>query len=422
MELMETAFLLDSLSIYKNLRKDPVIKNLYNCIIKLYSNKDTTQQLEAVSLYSNMCHFLYESRYSGNLADYVFDLVLYDINIFSKKCAKNSNLKTIEKDIVSAASSDLNTLCKISALSHSFIKSAFKEKFLNSSHYLIDKLPAYSINHKSFPANGQWDENISMIANSYNLNGIGIYAKYKGFIFEESITPVKNLDPIKLDDLKQYEVQKGQIIDNTLSFLNGKPYNNILLYGDRGTGKSSTVKALLNEFSEKGLRIVELNKKSLFNFGKLLSVLQDIPLKFIVFIDDLTFNENDNSFGILKAALEGSIGARPTNVAIYATSNRRHLIKENFSSREGNEVHKADTIDENMSLSDRFGLVVTFMKPNKDDFLKVVKELALDNLVDIDEETLFDGAEKFAIKKGGRTPRLAKQYINYLLSKESLDI
>lgn len=422
MELLPTAFLIDSLSVYKNLRNDPVVTGLYNCVLKLYTTASANDQLSAVEAYTSMCNALYESEYNGNLADYLFDLVLYDVNVFTNACARGEYDK-LSQEIKSAAATDLEALCKLSLVTDGQIKAAFKKKFIHMPE-LIDILPGYSISHRQYAAGSEWGENIETISRFYQENGTGMYAKYKAFLYDSDrgILPVHNTDPIRISDLKQYEVQRQKIIDNTLGFLEGHPYNNVLLYGDRGTGKSSTVKALLNEYSGQKLRMIEISKRCLADLDKLIQAVQHIPLKFILFIDDLTFNENDDNFGILKAALEGSLSTRPDNVAIYATTNRRHLIKETFSAREGNEVHRADTIDENLSLSDRFGLMVTFTKPNKDSFLAIVRQLAADRGLEIDEQKLTSGAERFALAKGGRTPRLAKQYIDHLEARMKLNL
>ena len=221
--------------------------------------------------------------------------------------------------------------------------------------------------------------------------------------------------------MKHYEREQKIVIDNTLGFLKNKPYNNVLLYGDRGTGKSSTVKAIVNEYYNKGLRVIQVYKDNLRHLDTLMHLINDIPLKFIIFIDDLTFNENDD-FGALKALLEGSLSKQPDNMVIYATTNRRHLVKESFTARQGDEVHLADTIDETVSLSDRFGITVTFSMPNKDNFLAIVKEIKEDRKLKISDDELFLGAERFALSKGKRSPRLARQYIDYLQARLELNL
>ncbi|MDO5438016.1 MAG: DUF815 domain-containing protein, partial [bacterium] len=184
-----------------------------------------------------------------------------------------------------------------------------------------------------------------------------------------------------------------------------------LLYGDRGCGKSSLVKAVANEFKKMGLKIVQVYKESLQNIEELSEYLSDFPSKFIIFIDDLVFDENDPMFASCKALLEGSLARHPENVLIYVTTNRRHLIKESFTSREGSEIHMNDTMDEAASLSDRFGITITFSSPDKKDYLEIVRRLADEFKLKYDEKNLFKEAEAFALFKGNRAPRIAKQFL-----------
>lgn len=239
-----------------------------------------------------------------------------------------------------------------------------------------------------------------------------MYARYRAFIWREgTIEPVPYPDPISLSGLKGYDYQRGLAIDNTAAFLQGLAANNCLLYGDRGTGKSSTVKALLNEYYTKGLRMVEMPKESLGDFPKLVEKIAALPLRFIIFIDDLSFSQQDDTFAALKAVLEGGVAARPENALIYATSNRRHLVRETFSDREGDELHRSDTIQESLSLADRFGLSINFMTPDRAQFLEIVRALAAERGIGGDMRLIEAGAERWAVERGGRSPRCAKQYI-----------
>ena len=229
--------------------------------------------------------------------------------------------------------------------------------------------------------------------------------------------PVLHPDKVKLENLKLYEAQKQKANDNIVAFMSNNPYNNVLLYGDRGTGKSSCVKALANEYAELGLKIIQLEKTKVKYLGSILDKLADNPLRFIIFIDDLTFNEDDDNMATLKAVLEGSLSSQPDNTVIYATSNRRHIVKETFTAREGDEIHREDTIDEIMSLSDRFGLMITYQMPSKENFIEITKQLAKDRGIDVSPEELETGAEKFALAKGYRSPRIAKQYLDLTFKK-----
>ena len=242
--------------------------------------------------------------------------------------------------------------------------------------------------------------------------GYGMFAKHHVFTVESGqLVPVKYPDPQRLSELPGYEKEREKVIANTKALLAGMPANNVLLYGDAGTGKSSAVKAIANEFAPEGLRLVEVKKNQLYQIPDLMDKLAANPLKFILFIDDLSFTANDDNFAALKAILEGSVGGRAKNIAVYATSNRRHLIKETLTDRTGDDIHEADTRQELMSLSARFGLTVTFQRPEKARFETILAELAKQHGIDMPMDQLLVKAEAFAIRAGGRSPRVAKQFI-----------
>ena len=242
--------------------------------------------------------------------------------------------------------------------------------------------------------------------------GYGMFAKHHVFTVENGqLVPVKYPDPQRLSELPGYEKEREKVIANTKALLAGMPANNVLLYGDAGTGKSSAVKAIANEFAPEGLRLVEVKKNQLYQIPDLMDKLAANPLKFILFIDDLSFTANDDNFAALKAILEGSVGGRAKNIAVYATSNRRHLIKETLTDRTGADIHEADTRQELMSLSARFGLTVTFQRPEKARFENILAELAKQHGIDMPMDQLLVKAEAFAIRAGGRSPRVAKQFI-----------
>lgn len=242
--------------------------------------------------------------------------------------------------------------------------------------------------------------------------GYGIFARYHMFTVENGqLVPVKHPDPQQLEELPGYEQEREKVIANTKALLAGKPANNVLLYGDAGTGKSSAIKAIANAFAGEGLRLVEVKKNQLYQIPDLMDSLAANPLKFILFIDDLSFTANDDNFAALKAILEGSVGGRAGNIAVYATSNRRHLIKETLSDRSGDDIHESDTRQELMSLSARFGLTITFLSPDRERYLHIVGELAKQYGLDTDQRELAVRSEAFAIRMGGRSARVAKQFI-----------
>ena len=250
-----------------------------------------------------------------------------------------------------------------------------------------------------------------------NKHGYGIFAANAMFRLSDDsqIEPIASADPISLDSFIGYEEERGRVLENTKAFLAGRPAANVLLYGDAGTGKSSTVKAVTNYFFEDGLRLIELRKDQLSMLPLVMGKIRSNPLRFIIFIDDLSFNKSDDCFSMLKAALEGSAAAKAENAVIYATSNRRHIVRETFSDREGGEVHRNDTMQETLSLSERFGMTVLFARPNKQLYLEIIRELAAKHRIEMDVAELEVKAEAFALNRGTRSARCAEQFIESLL-------
>jgi len=249
--------------------------------------------------------------------------------------------------------------------------------------------------------------------------GYGIFSQYYVFSVspEGSLIPIEHPDPQQLSELYGYETERQKLLRNTQALLQGLPANNVLLYGDAGTGKSSTVKALVNEYKDQGLRLIQVEKSRLRHIPALLDSLTANPLKFILFIDDLSFAADDHDYTALKTVLEGSVAARSSNTVVYATSNRRHLIQETFQSRQGDEIHISDTLEEVSSLSARFGIVITFGRPDKDLYLSVVEKLAEKAGLAL-EDALYKEAEAYALRAGGRSPRVARQYIEYKVAMD----
>jgi predicted AAA+ superfamily ATPase len=243
-----------------------------------------------------------------------------------------------------------------------------------------------------------------------------VYRTKKG-----TLKPVKEIDPIKLHDLIGIERQKREIIENTKNFLSSKPANNVLLWGARGTGKSSLVKAVLNHFKTSGLRLIEINKEDLNELLDIVDDIRDLSYKFIIFCDDLEFSEGDVSYKTLKNILDGSVELPPKNVLVYATSNRRHLVAEYMSDNENSiiksgELHYDDSVEEKLALSDRFGLWLSFYQGSQGDFFALVDSYFKD--FDIDREYLYKEAKKFSAMRGGsRSGRCAKQFFNYFVNR-----
>lgn len=366
-------------------------------VLRAFSMLGGKSASKSIEAYSTICRVLLMA--GKTLGEYLHDMLIYSDSAFLTACAKQPT--ELQRK---AMECDLRIIKQISGYSSQRLKSALSEKYGDC----FGALPDYE--------QGSFDYDADYFLNFAAAHGSGIYAKYKAFGFTNGdLSPIENIDPIRLSDLKNYEAQRNQVVENTVCFLNGKSAQNALLYGDRGTGKSSTVKAILNEFD--GLRVVELSKNDVGELPVLFKRLSAVPLKFIIFIDDLTFSENDDRFGILKASLEGSLAARPDNILIYATTNRRKIIKETNAER---EIGGADAIDESMTLADRFGLFVTFSRPNKEVYIDIVKKLAADRSISIPEEELSAAAERFALKRGGRSPRIAKQFTDWLYGRIEL--
>lgn len=380
-----------TLVIFKSLNDKSVFAK-YLEAVQACTEKDSES---AIAKYCDFISELY--AYSDDLTEYILKLVLENENLFMLRKGEGKKTGQLLEECLA---NELETIQELAEVpSEELISKIDYNGFL--PHYKTQKLDFSKI----------YADRIHMIGQY----GYGIYSQYHVFVIENTkIVPVEFPDPIKLGQLSNYKLEREQVIKNTLALLAGKPANNVLLYGDCGTGKSSTVKAIANEYYTKGLRLIELKKKQLHELPKIVETVSRNPLKFIIFIDDLSFTEDDDDFAALKAILEGSVSSTAANLVIYATSNRRHLVRETFSARQGDEIHFKDTMQELLSLSDRFGLTVTFLKPDKKTFLDVVKDIAAQYELQMPQDELFMKAEAYALARGGRSPRVAKQFVEYL--------
>ena len=250
----------------------------------------------------------------------------------------------------------------------------------------------------------------------YAENFCGILGKYRAFVWDGSLTGVKNQDPITFDDLIGYEHQQQQLIRNTEVFVKGKHANNVLLYGDKGTGKSSSVKALLNMFGDDGLRMINVAKDRIFEINTIMESVAHRGCRFIIFIDDLSFEETESEYKHFKSVLEGSVEVQPENVLVYVTSNRRNLVKETWKDRNktDGEVYVMDGVHERQSLADRFGLTITFSAPDKMLYAEIVKSIATREGLEIEEEKLLEEANKWDMRQTSRSGRSAKQFVTHM--------
>ena len=350
--------------------------------------------VDIVNIYASFVNSIYNE--GGNLTDYVKQYVQNDENSYLK--ARLSG-KGVSPALEEALMVELDTLQEFAHLKSEDLKSVIDyDGFLPS-----------------------WDTSEADIKASYihmldNLKtrGYGMFASYGSFVPKDgTLVPIVKADPVTLDKLYGYKLERHQVLANTQALADGKAAANVLLYGDAGTGKSSTIKACANALFDQGVRLVQFDKYQLSEIPKIIEYLADNPLKFIFFIDDLSFSQNDDDYCYLKGILEGSVTSYSDNIVIYATTNRRHIIAETFESRMGNDLHVNDTMQETMSLSARFGLNITFSKPAKELYLEIVKQLAKEYNVPVNDQLLVR-AEAFAIRANGRSPRTAKQFIRQM--------
>lgn len=257
----------------------------------------------------------------------------------------------------------------------------------------------------------------------YKRYGYGVFAMNRAFRVrreeaELEFLPISNVDGVRLEDLLGYESQKRELRRNTEAFLAGKHANNVLLYGDAGTGKSTSVKALINEYYDRGLRMIEIYKHQFGELSRILGAIKNRNYRFVIFIDDLSFEENEVEYKFLKAVIEGGVETRPENVLIYATSNRRHLIRETWNDRTDVEhhgdIHRSDTMEEKLSLAARFGVTINYSAPTPKEFQAIVRALARRQGIEMDEQELLARANAWEIRHGGFSGRTAQQFVHYL--------
>ena len=266
----------------------------------------------------------------------------------------------------------------------------------------------------------QMKDSLTQFYREYGVGRFGLHKAFRvshGTDDEVNIVPILNIAHVKLDDLVGYDIAKQKLIENTEAFVSGRRANNCLLYGDAGTGKSSSIKAIANMYYDRGLRIIEIYKHQFKDLNDVIAQIKNRNYKFIIYMDDLSFEEFEVEYKYLKAVIEGGLEKKPKNVLIYATSNRRHLVNERFSDRD-DALHKSDTMQEKLSLVSRFGCTIYFGLPEKKEYQEIVLELAGREGIDMDKEELLLEANKWEVAHGGRSGRCTRQFIDYLLGRE----
>lgn len=400
-----TENILANLIIYRNLLNDEKIKKYNNLYLKYLKFNGLENKGEYTREYYELCsNLIYEGYDSIN--DYISEKVLTDENVFSLNCEKGL---VINEKTKKAVYHDFSLFKKFFELPLEGMANCACDvnNFINFKN--SEKLTEIF-------RNSNVEDIYDYMFKEYKMSGCGEYRNNYAFSIDENgnVRPVNNFNPVKMESIYGYKIQKKKIIENTQKFILGQYALNALLVGDSGTGKSTTVKSLIPMFKTKKLRLIEVEKENLYYIPKIVETLKNRGMYFLIFIDDLSFESNENSYKYLKSVVEGSIYEQPRNILFYVTSNRKHLIKESMVDRQ-NEVHFRDAINEQTSLSDRFGLTILYSEPNQNEYFEIVLGLAetFDIHYDSEEQLLAD-AKKFAMQNGGRTGRSAVQYIKTL--------
>ncbi|MBE6955247.1 MAG: ATP-binding protein [Ruminococcaceae bacterium] len=386
---------LKSLTTFRSVLQLPAVRALTELLNALNSQPEEAMQAYGV--------LLYEVREAGfqDLSSYLADHLRFDESAFGRACAKGAN----DALFSDAAEKDVRILSEAATLDFDALKACLAESF-----------PEHADTMMALPVLKRGEElDFSELVDSFVHNGVGIFARGRAFLWENgALSMVRNPDHIDEAQMIGYTWQRQEVMKNTAQLLAGKTANNVLLHGDSGTGKSATIKSLINVPEFYNLRVVEVAKSSLGELTQLVRLVSGHTQKFILYIDDLTFEREDKGYSALKTALEGGLENRPENVAIYATSNRRHLVRETFADRQGGDVHREETIQERTSLSERFGLRIVYLSLNQKEYLNMVEIMARQAGIEMDPEQLGRKANQWEIQHGGRTPRVARQFIDSL--------
>lgn len=385
---------LRGLSAFRSLLDTPMLKDALQ-LLDAAARRDGEGALAA---YDQMFYRLKAEGYSG-LGTWLWDTLRYTETPYGDLAGSGRSDPELEE----AARRDVDALLQLARLGAEDIRVALKPILTEEYVSVLDNLPAWETG-----APFTFEE----LAAFYQENGAGLYAKYRAFLWEEGrLVPVTDPDCPHPVELLGYDQQRKQVLDNTRLLVEGKPSNNVLLFGDGGTGKSATVKSMLYLPGMENLRLIEIQKENLVGMPRLIRSLAGRRQSFILFIDDLAFDQDDKTYSSLKTILEGGLEKRPLNVAIYATSNRRHLVRQTFSDRAGDEVDAFETISEKTALAERFGLRIPYMTMSKSEYLALIDHLAGLYHVEINREVLHAKAMEWEIRHAGRTPRVARQFI-----------
>ena len=373
------------LFIFDGIKDDPIV----NAILE----KDNATLLRGIVRFAET-----EGVTEDSLREYIATLLANDENVLSMLARGQ---KRIGDDLCRLAMLDIETV--FTRLFDTKIK--YKPSGNSTGYYV-----GYTESIRKITSSNTPNELLENLLSHYSSLGNGLLSKYIAFRYDGELKGIENSDKADFDDIVGMEHQKKVLTDNTKAYLEGKFANNVLLFGDRGTGKSTSVKALLNMFAKDGLRVIELPKSAITKIPELTKQLEDSPHKYILFLDDLTFERHDTEYRALKIAMEGQLQANAGNVLVYATSNRRHLIRETWADRDGGEVHVNDNKQEMLSLAERFGISLFFPAPDSKQYIEIVRVLLERNGIEMTEEIKKE-AVRWEMNYGGKSGRCAKQFV-----------
>ena len=394
MELNALRAALRGLSAYREIKDQPVMAQTVRLLDALAQDRGE----DALDAYTGLFYLLRQEGFSG-LGAWRWDYLRYTESPYALLAERGGSDPALE----SAARRDVDTLVLLAGTDCDRYIDAMKGLLPSDYAPVLAGLPRWR-------AAAPFD--FDALTRFYREHGAGLYARYRAFLWENGqLVPVPDPDCPMPEDLLGYELQRDQVEANTRQLVAGHPANNVLLFGDGGTGKSATVKSMLYLPGMEDLRLIEIQKENLTGLPQLMRSLGGRRQKFILFIDDLAFDQDDKTYSSLKTILEGSLEKRPVNVAIYATSNRRHLVRQNFSDRGSDEVDAAETISEKTALAERFGLRIPYLTMNKASYLALVDHLAAQAGIQMAPEILHAQAMTWEIRHSGRTPRVARQFI-----------
>ena len=397
MELLLLRAALRGLSAYRTMLEQPLLNTALTLVDSLCAGAGE----KALEAYTAL---FYALRAAGqpSLGRWLEETLRYAEGPYPRLAERGGHDPELER----AARQDVETLAALAELDCGDCLARMKNLLGAEYGPVLDGLPRW-------PAEAPFS--FASLTEGYRTQGAGRFAQYRAFLWEGGqLIPVADPDPGAEGEMMGYELQREEVVANTRALVEGKTVNNVLLYGDSGTGKSATVKSLLTVPGLEDLRLIEVDKDNLTDLPALIRSLRDRRQKFILFIDDLAFDRDDKTYSVLKTILEGGLEKRPSNVAVYATSNRRHLVRQTFSDRDGDEVDIKETIGEKTSLSERFGVRVAFLPLNKQEYLKLVDRMAAQEGVEMDQEKLHFEALKWEMYHPGRTPRTARQFLDSL--------